>query len=233
MSVTDAGWSYYRVSREAKDCLALYQTGQTCSGVYTIYPTGGAKTDVVCDMKIMGGGWTLIQNRFDGSEHFNRTWSDYKNGFGSAVGEYWIGNDVIHELTKNSSSLYISITLKNGTTFFELYEIFSISSEADNYRLSIGGQATGTLGNRMTQIPGGNDINGAMFCTLDRDNDNYINGHCARNHSGGWWFNICHDAYLNGPYGSPSWNQPWDPPLSTGEMIHKTSMMIRRGLSAG
>lgn len=43
----------------AKDCLALYQTGQTCSGVYTIYPTGGAKTDVVCDMKIMGGGWTV------------------------------------------------------------------------------------------------------------------------------------------------------------------------------
>uniref|UniRef100_K1PSJ9 B(0,+)-type amino acid transporter 1 n=1 Tax=Magallana gigas TaxID=29159 RepID=K1PSJ9_MAGGI len=73
-----------------KDCLALFQTGHTCSGVYTIYPTGGAKTDVVCDMKIMGGGWTLIQNRFDGSENFNRNWADYKNGFGSSVGEYWI-----------------------------------------------------------------------------------------------------------------------------------------------
>lgn len=43
----------------AKDCLALHQTGQTCSGFYTIYPTGGAKTDVVCDMEIMGGGWTV------------------------------------------------------------------------------------------------------------------------------------------------------------------------------
>lgn len=43
----------------AKDCLALFQTGQTCSGVYTIYPTGSAKTDVVCDMEKMGGGWTV------------------------------------------------------------------------------------------------------------------------------------------------------------------------------
>lgn len=58
----------------------------------------------------------------------------------------FVGNDAIHKLTKKPSSLYISITLNNGTTFFELYEIFSISSEADNYRLFIGGQATGTLG---------------------------------------------------------------------------------------
>lgn len=60
----------------------------------------------------------------------------------------FVGNDVIHELTKaNTSSLYVTITLTNGTTLFELYETFSIASELDNYRLFIGGQASGTLGN--------------------------------------------------------------------------------------
>lgn len=59
----------------------------------------------------------------------------------------FVGNDVIHELTKaNTSSLYVTITLTNRTTLFELYETFSVSSTLDKYRLYIGGQASGTLG---------------------------------------------------------------------------------------
>lgn len=30
-----------------------------CFGVYIIYLIGGVKIDVVCDMKIMGGGWIV------------------------------------------------------------------------------------------------------------------------------------------------------------------------------
>ena len=35
--------------------------------------------------------------RFDGSVHFGGTWHDYKHGFGSANGEYWIGMHFIAE----------------------------------------------------------------------------------------------------------------------------------------
>ncbi|XP_056000849.1 ficolin-1-like isoform X2 [Ostrea edulis] len=181
-------------------------------------------------MEISGGGWTVIQNRFDGSVDFDRDWVTYKNGFGTSTGEYWIGNDVIHELTKaNTSSLYVSITLTNGTTLFEQYEKFSVTSERDNYRLFIAGQATGTLGDSIIKREKAGDIiNGMMFTTSDRDNDKNPRNNCGREHSGGWWFNYCHDAYLNGVYGSSSWMQPWTPTLPLGTLIRKTMMMLKR-----
>ncbi|XP_056007182.1 angiopoietin-1-like [Ostrea edulis] len=223
----EMGWRYYRVSQNAVDCLQLYQSGQTCSGIYTIYP-GGVPSNVICNMEISGGGWTVVQNRFDGSLDFNRNWLDYKTGFGSPNGEYWIGNEVIYELTKDlTSSLYVTIMLTNGTSLFQQYETFSIANELDNYRLYLAGKSSGTLGDRMTKTTSSDAINGMMFSTKDRDNGrNYMD--CAGEHFGGWWYNYCHDAYLNGLYGSSLWKQPWYPTIGDGRLIRETVMMVKR-----
>ena len=37
----------------------------------------------------------VIQRRLNGSVDFNRIWKDYKMGFGSPYGEYWLGNTII------------------------------------------------------------------------------------------------------------------------------------------
>ena len=47
----------------------------------------------------MEKGWTVIQNRQDGSVNFLREWGDFKNGFGNLATEFWLGLEKIHMLT--------------------------------------------------------------------------------------------------------------------------------------
>lgn len=71
-------------------------------------------------------------------------------------------------------------------------------------------------------------INGMMFSTKDRDNDIHHRINCAYALFGGWWYNSCHDAYLNGPYGSSLWKEPWYPTIADGTLIKETVMMVKR-----
>ena len=47
------------------------------------------------------------------------------------------------------------------------------------------------------------------FSTKDQDNDLASNkGYCAQQWKGGWWFNACHYAFLNGFYYKGSHSNP-------------------------
>ncbi|XP_062616872.1 ficolin-2-like isoform X1 [Saccostrea cucullata] len=231
----EEGWRYFFHDFLATDCQDLLDKGHINSGVYDIYPfrIPSIPVKVFCDLTTMGGGWTAIQKRIDGSVTFDRNWTDYKNGFGSPETEVWIGNDVIHQLTKeNTSSLYVSITLPNGTNLYEMYGGFSVSDEAGKYQLFLTGPATGTLGDRMldTGSPDNYDLSGMFFSTPDNDNDGWSGGHCAASFDtrGGWWFRSCHSALLNGPWSPRSWGWPWYPAVMTETSVRGTKMMIKR-----
>ena len=80
----------------------------------------------------------VFQRRFNGSVDFYRDWNDYKNGFGSVDGEFWLGNDQIHSLTRNGSYvLRIDMENFNGETRFAEYTGFSIDDESTNYTLRL------------------------------------------------------------------------------------------------
>jgi len=121
-----------------KTCAELYKARQRISGVYTINPDNAGAFDVYCDQTTAGGGWTVIQKRLDGSVDYYRGWDDYKRGFGNLNGEFWLGLDKIHRLTKERSRLRVDLEDINGNTAYAEYDFFGVASERSKYKLSLG-----------------------------------------------------------------------------------------------
>jgi len=45
--------------------------------------------------------WILVQSNDNSDrEFFNRGWNSYREGFGDASGNFWIGNEHLHQLTQ-------------------------------------------------------------------------------------------------------------------------------------
>nr|XP_022307575.1 ficolin-1-like [Crassostrea virginica] len=178
------------------------------------------------------GYFEVLQRRISGSIDFNRSWSEYVTGFGNLQGNFWIGNDVIYQLTRTENvTLYVSITLAGGVTKYQEYQSFSMGNNSEKYRLFLQGPSQGTLGDSMvsTEYTGklNRNLPGMLFSTYDQDNDRKSNGNCASLYGGGWWFNWCYVGYLNGPWKDSQWSSPWYPTVTTGTDIYGTLIMIR------
>ncbi|XP_053175909.1 fibroleukin-like [Scomber japonicus] len=182
----------------ARDCSDLLLLGETKSGVYQVTPDGRSLS-VFCDMEQHGGGWTVLQNRQDGSVSFNRTWAQYRAGFGELDGEFWLGNDIIHLLTRDREMmLFVELVDFEGGMGYAQYDHFRVSSERLRYKLSVRGYS-GTAGDSFTYSRS-YDHNNRWFTTPDRDHDRYPSGNCGAYYSSGWWFDACMAANLNGRY---------------------------------
>ncbi|XP_033635666.1 ficolin-2-like [Asterias rubens] len=115
-------------------CKTLKEAGHLTSGVYFICPDGLDKLQVYCDMDSAGGGWIVFQSRQDGSVDFNRGWDEYKSGFGSLSGEFWLGNDNLVGLTSDESQggWELRVDLEDGrsnNTAWAQYNQFKIVGE--------------------------------------------------------------------------------------------------------
>lgn len=67
---------------------------------------------VYCDMEKNGGGWTVIQKRRVGLTSFDRDWKQYKKGFGTTNGDFWLGNENIYRLTRQPTVLRIELEVR-------------------------------------------------------------------------------------------------------------------------
>ncbi|XP_066270924.1 microfibril-associated glycoprotein 4-like [Branchiostoma lanceolatum] len=190
---------------DCSDIHTAYDTllGHVSSGVHSIKPVNvNNPVSVYCDQTTDGGGWTVIQRRFDGSLEFFRYLSAYRNGFGDSSGEYWLGLDNIHRLTtQNAYELYIELEDWDGNVKFAKYSTFSVGPGYD-YTLSIGGYS-GTAGDGfLTDLPISHslNLNGGKFSTRNCDQDSTSSFSYAEYYGGGWWYKANAYSNLNGPY---------------------------------
>ncbi|KAH8328563.1 hypothetical protein KR067_010785, partial [Drosophila pandora] len=155
-------------------------------GIYHIKLSEKSALEAPCN----GSGWMVIQRRMDGSVDFGRNWTEYRDGFGNLRGEFFIGLQNLHLITKSRQhELLIRLGKVDGSTAFVKYDNFRIGSEKDFYLLESVGNHTGGAGDSLNY-----HLN-MKFSTTDRDND-LAEGSCAKWHGGGWWFRECAERYM-------------------------------------
>ncbi|XP_026200081.1 angiopoietin-related protein 4-like [Anabas testudineus] len=179
----------------ARDCHDLFAQGQRANGVYAIQPEGSQPFNVLCEMT-SEGGWTVIQKRQDGSQNFNQQWESYKKGFGSLNGEFWLGLENIHSLSKQGQYiLQVEISDQAGEKQEARYQ-FQLDGEEQKFALHAEQDSSSGVQEEIMST----GASGVPFSTADSDNDLAADVNCARLLSGGWWFSSCGEANLNGRY---------------------------------
>jgi len=166
----------------------------------------------------------MIQQNINGSDFFNRSWAEFKVGFNDSSGNFWIGNDLLHQLTMNGRyKLRFDLQARyNISWYYAQYSSFVVSSEETNYTMLASGYS-GNAGDALSYH------DGMMFTTYDRDNDpwttsdtTYMNN-CAVFNGGGFWYNWCAYANVNTVRGRGS-NFRWRS-LETGILLLQSSRM--------
>ena len=88
----------------------------------------------------------LLQHRSRNEVSFvNRTWNEYKNGFGNASGDYWVGLKHIHAMTAHSPKylvarlFYRSFPYAKPMVLSAGYRRFAVHDEYTSYQLHVAG----------------------------------------------------------------------------------------------
>ncbi|KAL5019526.1 hypothetical protein ScPMuIL_002418 [Solemya velum] len=107
-------------SRLASDCFGIYGLGYRKNGVYRVR-LDNTDVRIKCNLRETPRnwnmdnrlanltGWIVIQNRRTASD-FNRSWEEYKRGFGNLQSDFWLGNEVVYKLmNRTTDRVYLFI----------------------------------------------------------------------------------------------------------------------------
>jgi len=163
----------------------------------------------------------LIQQNVDGSDFFNRSWAEFKVGFNDTRGNFWLGNELLSQLTltgRYKLKFDLQSRANPSNWYYAHYNTLSVLSEATNYRLQVSGYS-GNAGRDSFSWH-----NGMMFTTYDRDNDRHP-ANCAALRGGGFWHDACFFCGVNTAYGFTT-NYGWKD-LPGGSVLQSSRMWLQ------
>ena len=182
-----------------RDCIDLkcFRVSVARDGPFTIYPKYKKQPIVLsCDQVSAAGGWAVFLRRVDGSLRFNRTWDEYRDGFGTAGGgntNVWLGLERVRVLADGENlEIRIEGALENGSSCYINAKHFSLASEEDRYTMrfdTITSPSPAISDNWLKH-------NNTQFTTRDNPSSEI----CSEMFTGGWWYTKCHVVYLTGRY---------------------------------
>lgn len=194
------------------------------NGVYRLQPhlSTVAPFPVYCEYgTTYGDGWIVLQRRFNGNVDFDRTWTNYRNGFGSLQDEFWLGLEKMHQITRGGN-YEVLIVLKgaDGKDYDAKYSRITIGSEFEKYPVKFGTYLEGTADDELLIH------NGKKFSTTDNNN---VNNTCPKLYNCGWWYTNCHNGNLNVPFkdGKVKTKPVWFSLQNKTENLTAVRLMIR------
>ena len=132
-------------------------------------------------------GWTVFQIRGqfgNPTDFFNKSFTEYEDGFGDPEKEYWLGLKTLSELTASGSKmLRITMQAPNGQSGVVFYGTFGVKNADENYKLNVNQieKTYSTVSDDLVKN------RGKPFSTFDKDDDGNPDENCASQHGGGFW----------------------------------------------
>lgn len=141
-------------------------------------------------------GELIVLQRAKGGLGFNRSFAEYRRGFGDArKGDYWLGLDFLSTYTALGdmcARVQLTPWLLSINNASIQYSDFEVGPLVTGFRLGYSNsRSAGTVKDALI------DSRGAAFSTFDHDQDTFV-GNCARVFSGGGWFRSCARANVFG-----------------------------------
>ncbi|XP_069108441.1 microfibril-associated glycoprotein 4-like [Argopecten irradians] len=201
----DGGYVGQHCERLAIDCAELSEFPNYIGreGNFLIQPTLSPSPFVVfCSLDTSYPKPRLyIQRHFSKTAVFDKTWTEYAEGFYFNDTNLWLGNTYQSYITRSRSDydLIIELAGPQWTVIKQrAYHGFRVDDEADNFIMTFQSSTP-----YLFPDPGDSLIyvNGSNFTTLDRDMDGIPGSHCGDLRNSGFWFtagNKCGHCNPNG-----------------------------------
>ncbi|XP_033729137.1 microfibril-associated glycoprotein 4-like [Pecten maximus] len=142
-----------------------------------------------------------IQRHFSKSVVFNKSWSEYAEGFSFDDTNMWLGNTHQSSITRSYTDYNLIVELAGyqwNSVKQRAYQGFRVEDETNNFIMTFQTSSPYTFPDAGDSLV---HVNGSNFTTFDRDLDGIAGSHCGVLRNCGFWFtagNKCGQSSPNG-----------------------------------